>query len=682
MTPAPLPGVEAKTALHEPSSNRRPDIQGLRAIAVLMVVAFHAGLPVPGGFVGVDVFFVISGFVITAMLHREWHQTGRMRFGRFYLRRFMRLTPALALTVTVTMLISFFVLSPFGAQQTAAQTAIGGMLLVANFVIARTTGGYFDAPAETNPLLNTWSLSVEEQFYLVFPALIALGWYLARRRGWLRFSPHLIVGAIAGVSFALAMASASGLTFRGSSTILGFYSPFTRAWEFAVGALLALALARWTPHAPRLMTTLGTTGLLMLAASLWLITDTTPFPGPWTLLPILGALLLLLAGTDRKAISSGVLSSKPLVKIGDWSYSIYLWHWPFIVFAGLLWPQLGAAIFIAALVSLVPALLSFYYVEQPLRTLSDVGKLKTLLFIVLTVAVPIAVATAVGLGAKLFWQPRAEGVVAEAVELPAGYPLGCHFGPGDGYQDPEPCEWNTYGNGPPIYLLGDSNAAHYTEALIEVATTLDRRLTVSTSSGCPLLDLPIIDSSNPRYEERCLARTERLLQWMENEEPGVVVLSQFDGYWLSDGSSVINDGVVISDQQRKIELMEASLAKTVERLVSAGHQVIYVQTLPHFFGEFTWDPAACTLSAVLSGCTYSMPLETAQQRSATVSQAIDRLGANTGARIIDLSNEVCPDGRCVSQSNFTPIYRDNNHISVTMSRALAPIFTRLISDSR
>ena len=156
--------------------SRRTDIQGLRAVAVLMVVAFHAGLPFPGGFVGVDVFFVISGFVITGMVLRERRATGRIRFGQFYLRRFKRLTPALALVVAVTVTASAAVLSPLGTQQTAAKTGIGAMLLAANVVIARTTGGYFDADAATNPLLHTWTLSVEEQFYLAFPALIALGW--------------------------------------------------------------------------------------------------------------------------------------------------------------------------------------------------------------------------------------------------------------------------------------------------------------------------------------------------------------------------------------------------------------------------------------------------------------------------------------------------------------------------
>ena len=219
--PAPRPRPSEPVAAPAPS--RRLDIQGLRALAVLLVVAFHAGLPLPGGFVGVDVFFVISGFVITAMLRREWETTGRIRFGAFYLRRFKRLAPALAVMVVTTTLASSLFLSPLGPQQDAARTAVGALLTGANLVIAGTTGGYFDAPAELNPLLNTWSLSVEEQFYLAFPALLALGWLLAPR---LRSAPAVLVGAAAIVSFALADAGTTGVA---QSWLLGFYSPFTRA---------------------------------------------------------------------------------------------------------------------------------------------------------------------------------------------------------------------------------------------------------------------------------------------------------------------------------------------------------------------------------------------------------------------------------------------------------------------
>ena len=241
---------------------RRRDIQGLRALAVLTVVAFHAGLPLPGGFVGVDVFFVISGFVITGMLRREWETTGRIRFGAFYIRRFKRLTPALALVVGVTAVMSSLILSPSGPQQEAAETAIGAMLLVANWVIAGATGGYFDAPAEANPLLHTWTLAVEEQFYLVFPAVLAAGWMLAARNDRFKQVCFVVVGLIAFASFVLADV---GHVLANSSWLLGFYSPATRAWEFALGALLALAATRVTIRSRNLALGLG-----LLGAGMWL----------------------------------------------------------------------------------------------------------------------------------------------------------------------------------------------------------------------------------------------------------------------------------------------------------------------------------------------------------------------------------------------------------------------------
>ena len=395
MPPAPpaIAGHWTTARSSQPSANRRADIQGLRAIAVLMVVVFHAGAPVPGGFVGVDVFFVISGFVITAMLHRELASTGRIAYRQFYLKRFKRLTPALALMLSVTMLISALVLSPLGPQQTAAETALGAMLLVANFVIASTTGGYFDAPAESNPLLNTWSLSVEEQFYLVFPGLIGVGWYLARRsRGLKRFSTHLIIGGIGICSFTLAVAGSYGLPIPGPSAIVGFYSPLTRAWEFAVGAMLALLLSRRPAYTPRLGSVVGVLGAALLILSLWLINDATPFPGTWTLLPVMGTALLLAAGTQAGAVTTRLLVSTPMVKVGDWSYSIYLWHWPFIVFAMYLWPQSDLAAPIAAAVSVLPALASYRWVETPIRSLPRMGWVSTTVLIAAVVAPALAMA--------------------------------------------------------------------------------------------------------------------------------------------------------------------------------------------------------------------------------------------------------------------------------------------------
>ncbi len=237
-----------------------------------MVVAFHSGAPIPGGFVGVDVFFVISGFVIAVMLQREWRSTGRVRFGRFYLRRFKRLTPALALMLSTTMFLSLVFLSPLGTQQDTSRTAIGAVFLGANLVIAKITGGYFDLEAETNALLNTWSLSVEEQFYLAFPLLLVLGWTIARRRGF-GWAPLAVVGGVAVFSFGVAVLGASGFVLPREAWLLGFYSPLTRAWEFAaVGALVALLGGRAVVTSRRLADGLGLVGTGLLAVSLVAIT--------------------------------------------------------------------------------------------------------------------------------------------------------------------------------------------------------------------------------------------------------------------------------------------------------------------------------------------------------------------------------------------------------------------------
>ena len=378
----------------------------MRAIAVGMVVAFHAGIPVPGGFVGVDVFFVISGFVITAMLHREKVRTGRIGFPQFYLKRLIRLAPALALLVVLTMIASAIIFSPFGAQTNAAKTGIGAILFTANFVIARSTGGYFDSAAENNPLLNTWSLSVEEQFYMAFPAVIAFAWYIASQSRRLHRFPFLLFSSIAVLSFGLALAGSFDRAFKGSDLILGFYSPFTRAWEFIVGAILALTLAKVQPKkSHKFMTIIGMLGIGMLIASLWLITESTMFPGPWTLLPVAGTLLLLYAGISKNPVSS-TLSARPLVRIGDWSYSIYLWHWPFIVFAVFLWPFSYLTAIIAAAVSIAPAVASYYLVEQPIRNRGVYSRKYVMKLISVVTIPPLGLAALLGLTAEYYWQPQ------------------------------------------------------------------------------------------------------------------------------------------------------------------------------------------------------------------------------------------------------------------------------------
>lgn len=241
------------------------------------------------------------------------------------------------------------------------------MLLGANLVIARISGGYFDLDAESNALLNTWSLSVEEQFYLVFPALLMLGFAIARRVRYARWVPGSLVLGVGAVSFFAALLEASGYVLPRESWLLGFYSPVTRAWEFAAGALLALYAPRIFVLSRRCAGAFAVAGVALLAVSPFVIDDTTTLPGPLTLLPVLGTMSLLLAGADPANRIGRLLSTPALVRVGDWSYSIYLWHWPLIAIATLRWPNTRWVAPAAAVVSILPAIASYRWVEAPIR---------------------------------------------------------------------------------------------------------------------------------------------------------------------------------------------------------------------------------------------------------------------------------------------------------------------------
>ena len=356
--------MDQKSYSIEQGSGYRADVQGLRAVAVLLVLTFHAGLPVVGGFLGVDVFFVISGFVITNMLLREWHKHGRIRLGTFWRRRFFRLTPALALTVFVVFILAALILLPL-QQQMAYQTGLGALFFVANVVIARNTGGYFDAPAERNPLLNTWSLSVEEQFYLLFPLLLVgalILWRKSSRRSWMP-TAMVAVAALLSICSMLWAQSPSGADI----TWLNFYSPITRTWEFAVGSLLATVTFGRRPVGRSLGLVCRLIGGLGLLFAAFAIDSSGPFPSMWTFVPVLATMALLIGGASDSEKRRRLLEMPVLIKLGDWSYSIYLWHWPFIVFAIALGFDAPLWVLLAAAASFIPAILSYRIVETPLR---------------------------------------------------------------------------------------------------------------------------------------------------------------------------------------------------------------------------------------------------------------------------------------------------------------------------
>lgn len=623
-------------------SGRRSDIQGLRAVAVGFVVLYHAGLPITGGFVGVDVFFVISGFVITGMLMRELNRSGRINLGQFYIRRFKRLVPALAVTVTFTALVSAFVLSPLGPQQTAAATGVGALAMLANVVITRTTGSYFDAPAETNPLLNTWSLSVEEQFYLAFPTLLLLGWALRRTRGGSQ-GVAIVVGAVAVVSFALACAHAAQWALPTAGLVAGFYSPFTRAWEFAVGALLALFVTRkrsW--KAPEwVYGAAGWVGMVALVLSLWLLGPGVPFPGPMTLVPVLGTALLIFAGEAPGNSATRLLSTKPFVRIGDCSYSLYLWHWPIIVFALVLWPGTWWVAPTAAAASLLPAVASYAVIETRFRHLSLRSPRTTMLFSTLVMAVPLITCSAVWAGAKFYWMPKIEaGNFPFAHEGDVGPEIRSQYLRDRFF----PCEISQL---PDVYQTDVTCLQSKSDAPIDFAVIGDSHalhLFIGLAEAAPSKNVAAV----------------YLHQWPTRRTANA--LNTFKE--ISETSSV--EGVLVASAWVQQE-PGADAASFLVPLVDAGKAVFVTDDVP----DFSFDASACKFrTGFLVGATHCSADATdfAADRMLNAAFMGDIRATVPQVQVLSTYSHFCNNGTCTMTPFGDLLYEDNNHLNAAGSR--------------
>jgi peptidoglycan/LPS O-acetylase OafA/YrhL len=661
-----------------------------------MVIAFHAGLPVPGGFAGVDVFFVISGFAITTMLQREWSETGSLRFPAFYARRFRRLTPALALMVSFTAVASALVVSPLLNQRNGGESGIGAMLLFANVVITRTVGGYFDADASTNPLLNTWSLSVEEQFYLAFPVILFIGWWMSRRLGRPNVAPYVLTGMVAGGSFAAALIASypfsigHGLLpiYQAVSRIGGFYSPFTRAWEFAAGALLALS--RSDAAVRRMSGWLAWVGLLMIAASLWALNDSTPYPGTATLLPVTGAFLLILAGSHGSPVTRA-LGSRPLIALGDISYSLYLWHWPLIVFAAFLWPANRAASVSAAVISVVPAGISYRWVEQLIRSLKDVSPRRMSLIVSSTLSVPLAFCAVLLVAAHAgFWSSNVRSLRAAVLPLHAAAAAGCSDG-AHAHPTRGVCEWNGGAAGPPIYVIGDSNAEQFSEAVIGAGRALRRPVTITTYNGCSLLGTVWSDATDVQ-QSSCRVYVNGVLDWLTRVRRGTVIIGMSDSIW--EGANVAvgaTRATETSDQPAKTRYLESEIESIAGRLRGAGQQVLLMQPVPKAWAvrngttESLFDPERCTTFAVLRGrCPkpVALPREYEDRLQAAARRSISTAAARTGSTVLDLRAYFCPGGTCSNYRGSLILYRDAGHLTVATSSGLAKTFANRIREMR
>lgn len=662
------------------NKNHRQDIQGLRAISVLLVVAYHSNLPIQGGFVGVDMFFVISGFVITSMLERELLSSGTIKFGRFFLRRFFRLIPALALVVSVVALLSAILLPPFGIMQTAVQTGIGAIFLSANRTIANTTGGYFDALATTNPLLNTWSLSVEEQFYIFFPLIFLISWHI-KKVSRSNFFPIIILTATSGFFFIIGNEKLSPNLISNDNWLLGFYSPLTRAWEFILGAIFAL-IAKNLVISRRVSFAISFIGIGMIASASFLITNATSYPGVWTILPAGGIVLIIAGGLNKDAIITKIISLRPLVRIGDFSYSIYLWHWPFIVFGTVLWPGHNVHL-LAAVLSLIPALASYFFIEQPLRKFNITDKKKNTKMVIYILIPPILISGLLLIAAKEgYWIKNIQRIQAAQSTKFAGSIKDCYDA---NALNSKECLLNASSKGSPIYLVGDSHAVQLSDGVVAAGKSLNRPVYSFSKSSCPFIDIyisnPIILDPEDRIIQMNSCRNfyERTESWLKQQKPGTVIIAFIDHYWTYSGISIGNDRENLSTEPSvTAAVLEKSLRNTIKLLENFGHDVVVVLPIPTYQIPYVGPMRKCSgWSLFKEKCNWMMPLEASLSNLKPAHLGTLHATHGTKAKIMDLSSTLCPKGVCgrIPEVIWTP---DGLHISPSTSMFIAPEFVKAL----
>ena len=665
----------------------RLDIEGLRGMAIGLVVLYHVGAPgFDGGFVGVDIFFVISGFLITQLLIRELRSTGRIDYFGFLARRVRRLLPAALLVAVATFGLAKLVL-PTLALLELKRDALATLGNLSNYWFAHRGADYLHAHATASPFQQYWSLAVEEQFYLIWPILLLLLTVLGRRAGAGRVRRVGIVVVLVA-SFALCLHLAQ------VSQPWAFFGLPTRAWQLAVGGLIAATMLGergWPPARARVVSWAGLG--LVVAAPVAAASGPT-YPGWAATVPVTGAALLIIAGARSGGVVQSLLSGPVLTGIGRLSYSIYLWHWPLLLLAGgirggdLSWPgRLGV---VAGTVLL--AGLTYRFVENPLRRQRwlSARPIRSLAAgataTVAAVGVSLLLAVPPPLHAGRTAQPIADAVDpaswtggpdpaswtgyvptnltpplrAAKWDRPAVYE-GCHS-PFPQIHPPESeCVYGQPDSAATIVLFGDSHATNWFPPLQRIALRHRLRLVSLTKSACPSVAVTVFNDQLKRAYWECDRWREAALARIGREEPRLVILTN------STNTPHDKPGSVPEDEWL------AGLARTLDRLAAVPDLMVLADT-PHA----RTDVPSCLSENITTAHVCALP------RSGTVDDAFNArvvgLVEERNRRAVDPNDTICGADRCPAIVGDLLVYRDRDHLTPAFALALTGLLDRHVTE--
>jgi peptidoglycan/LPS O-acetylase OafA/YrhL len=655
------------------STAYRPDIDGLRAVAVLLVVIFHSGFTfLPGGFAGVDVFFAISGFLITTIIHREI-TNGTFTYAGFYQRRIRRLMPALFAMLFATTVVAAYLLFP------SDFVAYGKSLLATSFAVSnmyfwRENGGYFGGNAQEVPLLHTWSLSVEEQYYFTWPLYLIICHRLLTQRA------TVIVTSVALLACLVLSEWVARITFGAA-----YYLLPTRMFELMIGSLLAMTWTAWPPMRRAVANGVSLMGIAMILFSAIVIDSSFRFPGINALYATMGAALLILAGKSELAVVNRLLSLRPVVFVGLISYSVYLWHWPLIVFIHYLGVELTTTLSLAIVAaSLALGWLSWKYVELPFRTQRGTqnGSQRSTNFkqtFVWLYAAPVVVAVGfvafviASNGMPARFDAHIVAMDAAIATQPAALRGSCHSATRNATTPPldscvlgvtSPAATTT------AFLIGDSHANHFTGFVDELAQDAGVKVNDYTLNTC----LPVFEldwGPSAYYADICKRRNQVIRRHIAESHFDYVILA---GQWPSrdDVDKVIINGAIASSENALRQELTLRLRGTLQAIIAAGANPVLIKD-----SAATQASPRCAL--LKASFNAEVECDSPQEMALARYQFFDDILATLSTDfptliVIDPKEIMCNSDKCLSTVDGTPLYLDATHLNDTASRKLAKLY--------